>query len=146
MHDEIKSTAWKITKSPPREIMTAAKSKSKRPEETKPTNTPKDKPKERATSSRPMTIKQEDKQEERVKKETTQECTGDCKEICKEGADRIESALSCKVIRKHDSKECRCKFHGTLKKRQAQYKKFGKAIPDLNHQQQSIPRKMKNDD
>jgi hypothetical protein len=113
VHDEIKSTTWRITKSPPREIMTAAKSKSKRPKEPKQTNTPKDKPTERETSSRPVTIKQEDKREERVREKTTQECTGDCKEICKEGADWIECALSCEVTKQHDLKDCRCKFHAT---------------------------------
>ena len=93
--------------------MTAAKSKTKRPEAPRQTTVPKDKPKERATSSRPMTIKQEDKRKEKLKDETSQECTGDCEEICREGPDWGECGLSCKVKREHESKERRCKFHVT---------------------------------
>ena len=100
--------------SPPRQIMTAAKSKTKRPEEQQ-TIEHKEKPKEKVTSSKPEKTKSEEtkkilKEEKPPMSKSIEPCTGECKEICKAGPKWEECKLTCKVPTEHVSKivDARC--------------------------------------
>ena len=65
VYKEMKSIAWKVTESPPRRIMTAAKSKTKRPEEQEQTTAYKEDPRHKATSSKPK-IEQDGRKERKT--------------------------------------------------------------------------------
>jgi len=91
--------------------MTAAKSKTKRPDEKIQTTTHKEEPREKATSSRPEKVNREEKKDRPPQSESKEPCAGECKEICKAGPSWEECRLSCKVQTEHVSRECRCRVH-----------------------------------
>jgi len=108
-------TGRKRDVSPPPRIMTAAKTKTKRPDD-KPKEDERRRTKEKATSSKP------EKTEKESYKPKTKEvkppmstspgpCTGECKEICQEGPKWERCGMTCKVQTEHVSKDCRCKRH-----------------------------------
>jgi hypothetical protein len=106
--------------SPPSRILTAVKSKAKRPDS--PPRRKERQEHEKATSSR--TEKKEKESRKSTKKEkkppistSPGPCTGECKEIIQEGQNWDRCELTCKVEEDHASKDCRCKEHMSKEKR-----------------------------
>ena len=115
VYKEVIWTGRRKTVSPPKRIMTAAKSKTKRPDEQHKADD-KQRPKEKATSSKPEKTRQEaTKRKVKVAKPPMSNspgpCAGECEEICHAGPKLEEGRLTCKVQEEHVSKDCRCKMH-----------------------------------
>ena len=118
-------TGRKRDVSPPPRIMTAAKTKIRRPDD-QPKEEERRRTKEKATSSKTKESYKPKRTKEKTEKESYKPkmkevkppmstspgpCAGECKEICQEGPKWERCGMTCKVQKEHASKDCRCKRH-----------------------------------